>query len=611
MVFEYQMIEERKITLYALFLIFFFFLSLSLFINLPALQKNFLFADEAIYFSMTQSLAFDGDLEYTNKDLIRYYKTFTSGPLGIFLKKGKDDKIFYAKSFAYSLFASPFVKIFGYNGFLIFHALLLLLIMLMGCAYFSLSNKPFPSLLYILTFLFASVAGVYFIWITADFFNLFLVFSVLFLWLYKERHKERNITEESKNKFQSFLLSDWTDYIASFLVAIAVFSKPPNLILMGPLILSSLAKKKYLKSFLMILVFLLASGIFWGTNYMVTGDWNYQGGERRTYYYTYPLEKEHMTFDSLGHEMTSEGYGQKHFLPPKVVFYNIFYYFFGRFTGIAWYFFPAFLFLILFFFRKRQFYQWLIFAALAGEILIYIILMPDNYAGGGGAIANRYFLNIYPLFLFLPGIKRNPKEIALSWIMASLFISQILISPFLHSHYPATHVKKLPFKILPVELTLINNFPTNTNPKARRQTIGTKYSWLYFLDDNFIPRTDSPLEKNGFWTRGPHKAEIILKTWYPIKKIVFHLLNNPRKQNEITVQVGRQKKKITLGTKQRGTLSFAPVKAFKMSKWTHLYKIKIKASKGSIPYYEDKNSMEKRHLGVFFELEILTDEMPE
>ena len=195
----------------------------------------------------------------------------------------------------------------------------------MGYAYFSLSNRPSISLLYTLTFLFASIAVVYFIWISPDFFNLFLVFAVAFLWLYKIKYSEKENQVKIKSRLQSFLLSDWTDYSASALVGIAVFSKPPNIVLMGPLVLYVLFKKRFLKALLMILVFLLVSSLFWGTNYLTTGEWNYQGGERKTFYGPYPLEKEGITFDSLGHEMTSEGYGGKHLLPPRVFIYNLFY----------------------------------------------------------------------------------------------------------------------------------------------------------------------------------------------------------------------------------------------------------------------------------------------
>jgi len=608
------MTPENQKTLTIVILIFIFVLGLSLFINLPALQGNFLFADEAIYYSMTQSIANDLDLEYTKKDLIRYYKAFDAGPLGIFLKKGKNDRLFFAKSYIYPLFAAPFVKLFGSNGFLVFHAILLAFLLVMGHAYFSLSNTTSISLATILTFLFASVACVYFFWIHPDFFNLFLVFSVLFLWLYKHKHKETSGEEAPQGRAERFLLSDGSDYLASCVAGLAVFSKPPHIILLGPLVLYAIFKKKFVQAILIVLIFVLTAGIFFGINYLATGDWNYQGGERRTFYGEggYPLEKDAITFDTAkGGTMSSEGYMEKHLLPAKFVLYNFFYYFFGRFTGLTWYFFPAILALILFFIGPKKIYQWFILLAILGGILFYIAIMPDNYAGGGGALGNRYFVSLYPLFLFLPGIERKPREMALCWIRAGLFIAPILTNPILHSHYPATHAKRAPFKWIPVEMTLVNNFPTNTNPNARRQPIDIAYSWLHFLDDNFIPRQEeSEMERHGFWTRGSHTAEMILKTYYPIRRLSVQLLNNPRMRNEITVKVGRDKKRITLGKKQRGILTFNDLKPFRI-KAIHLYRIKIGASKGSIPYFEDEYSQEKRYLGVYFELDIEPEYMPE
>ena len=119
--------QDRKSALRLIALIFVFALGFSLFVNLPAMYRNFLYADQAVYFAMTQSIALDGDLEYTKKDLIRYYQDIDSGPQGIFLKRGTDGKIFFAKSWAYSLFAAPFVRVFGINGFPVFHSVLLLL----------------------------------------------------------------------------------------------------------------------------------------------------------------------------------------------------------------------------------------------------------------------------------------------------------------------------------------------------------------------------------------------------------------------------------------------------------------------------------------------------
>ena len=121
----------------------------------------------------------------------------------------------------------------------------------MGFSYISLANRPIPSLGLILTFLFASVAGVYYLWISPDFFNLVLVFVILFLWLFKIRLKESaeaESAEEGTEKSRPFLLSDWSDYLAAFLAGIAAFSKPPNAILMVPLVLFPLLRKKWGKA---------------------------------------------------------------------------------------------------------------------------------------------------------------------------------------------------------------------------------------------------------------------------------------------------------------------------------------------------------------------------
>ena len=603
------MLQDARGAWAALLLVSFAFLGFALFANLPVLHQGFLFADQAVYFSMAQSLAFDGDIEYTKKDLVRYMEDFAAGPNGIFLKRVRKDgqeKLFFAKNFAYPLFAAPFVRIFDSNGPLVFHSVLLFLLLLMGFSYFSLGNSPGLSLLRVLTFLFASVAGVYFLWISPDFFNLFLIFTVLFLWLYKVRYKDRGepAADSVPTRWQRFLLSGASDYLAAFIAGIAVYSKPPNIAVVGPFLLWTLYKKKYARAAGILLGFALSFGILFGTTYLMTSDWNYQGGERKTFYSNFPMEKDGVTFDNTGWPMTATGYVERTLRPVKFVFYNIFYYFFGRFTGITWYFFPAVLFLILFVLGKKSFDRWLILVALAGEILIYIVLMPDNYGGGGGSLGNRYFLGIYPLFLFLPDIKIKTKEFLVAWGMAALFIGQILLAPLQSSARPSTHGKKPPFTLLPVELTLINELPTNTNPYAFRQQWGSpsyEDRFVYFLNDNFNRKDPG---EEGWWTLGDRKTDFILRTFFPVKEVAVHLLSNPRLSNRITVTVNGRTQRVTLGANEKATLRFPVGNGFQ-DRQAHLYRLKIKADKGSIPYFENESSQERRRLGVFFELEVV------
>ncbi|MHB8055609.1 MAG: hypothetical protein ACYDH3_10220 [Candidatus Aminicenantales bacterium] len=614
------MLPEKKGALTAIVLISAVFLGFALFADLPALHDGFLTADQAAYYSIASSLAYDHDLEYTKKDLVRYQEQFWAGPQGVFLKRIKTpagDKLFFAKSMAYALFAAPFVRVFGPNGPLVFHAILIFLLLLMGSSYFALRNSPGLSTLKVGAFLFASVAGAYTVWIAPDFFNLFCVFTVLFLWLYKHRKTEEPTASAQppaeaepqkarRSRWTAFILSDGSDYLAAAVSGIAAYAKPPNVAVFGPLLLWTLLKKRPGKAVLLVLVFALAFGVLFGANFLLTGDWNYQGGERKSFYYSFPYERPDLTFDSArGRLMSTDGYLERALLPAKFVPINLFYFVFGRFSGMAWYFFPAILALILFFLGKKSLDRWLLLAAIAGEILIYVVLMPDNFGGGGGSLANRYFLGIYPLFFFLPRLQIKPRHIATEWAAAALLIAPILISPIQAAHAPADRAKHFPFTLFPIELTLINDLPTNTNPAAFRQQWGEPLfddRFLYFLNDNYNPKHR---EENGWWTLGDRKVEFILRTAAPAKEVVFHLLNSPRLENEVTIWMAGQKKTIKLGSQQRGDLRFAVGDGF-IVRHARMYRVRIKASKSSTPYFEDGQGNEKRWLGVFFTPELIS-----
>ncbi|MBM3297304.1 MAG: hypothetical protein FJY83_06855 [Candidatus Aminicenantes bacterium] len=600
--------RDRRNARFFLGFLVLFFLGFSLTVNLPSVHKNFLTGDQAVYFSLTQSLAHDFDLEYTRQDLIRYYREFEAGPQGIFLKRGHGGRLFYAKSWAYALFAAPFVRVFGPNGFLVFHTLLLALMLALGCRYLASLARPWTALLTVLTFVFASASGVYFFWLTPDFFNMALVFTIVFLWLFKTLPPEKGCDTcgpaPKPGRFECFLRSEASDFAAVLLIGLAVFSKPPNIVLLAPLVLWNLVQKKFLKSLLLVLGFLVVMGALFGANYLFTGDWNYQGGERKTFIGSFPLEKEGVTFDSTGHTMTSEGYVDKlKLFPAWLVLPNLYWYFFGRYMGLAWYFFPALLFLVLFFGRRRDIRGWLLLGTAVLGILVYVVLMPDNYGGGGGTLANRYFLNIYPLFFFLPPGRRRGREIALCWFMAAVFLSSVLLHPFGAIHSPAAHTKRPPLKFIPVELSQLNEFPTNTNPDAFRVPAGTppQDGFLHFLDDNFHPKHRT---ENGVWTRGDKPAEIVLKTYFPLKTVVFHLLNNPRMKNTVTVRFEGRTQKTVLAEKQRTTLTFPAGRGF-VIRSLYVYKITVRAEKPSLPYFEGETSDERRNLGVFFSLELV------
>ncbi|HEX2694176.1 MAG TPA: hypothetical protein VHP61_00360, partial [Acidobacteriota bacterium] len=122
----------------------------------------------------------------------------------------------------------------------------------------------------------------------------------------------------------------------------------------------------------------------------------------------------------------------------------------------------------------------------------------------------------------------------------------------------------------------------------------------YFLDDNFQKRS----EPGGTWTLGDKTLEMVVKTKVPVSRIVVRLTNNPRQGNHIRVTVDGKTRKVFLQPLEKAVLEFDVGKGFKIED-NYLHRLKIGASKGSLPYFEQEASTDRRYLGVFFELDFV------
>ncbi|HTH26779.1 MAG TPA: hypothetical protein VL919_16785, partial [Vicinamibacterales bacterium] len=126
--------------------------------------------DASTYYTLGHSLAHDLDFEYRRDDLVRVWKEFPSGPEGIFLKRGSGGRIFYAKAYIYPLVAAPFIWLFGTNGFLVLHALLMTACFACAYAFVSARSHPVAALIFAFAFLFVSLVPIYMVQIGPDFF---------------------------------------------------------------------------------------------------------------------------------------------------------------------------------------------------------------------------------------------------------------------------------------------------------------------------------------------------------------------------------------------------------------------------------------------------------
>jgi hypothetical protein len=586
--------------------------TLALTVDFPRAALGFK-SDEATYYMMAYSLTEDGDLTYTKADLARVWREFPSGPVGVFLKKGttrggapdpNPNRLYYGKSFIYPLFAAPFVKVFGTNGFLVLHALLLALVVLCGYLFLHARSGALASAVLACAFVMASVVPVYFVWLMPEVFNFSLVFLAYFCWLYKEVARP-----DASPRGTGWLFGGRSDLVAAVLLGIATFSKVTNAALFAPMVLWQLwglfRRRSIggLKIAATLIMFLLIAGGLFAINKTLSGEWNYQGGDRDTYYVEFPFQNE-IPKQELGQAKSREGVLTHIIFNPRTftsnLAHNIEYFFIGRHTGLLGYFFPAVFAMGAFLLapRARPGWQWLVLASGLIQGLIFIVATPYTWSGGG--VGNRYFFSGYGVMLFaLPPIQSVGAAFA-AWALGSLFVAPMVLNPFVASFHPADNAKSGPLRLLPVELTLVNDLPVNSEPEHARLWFGDIGQGdpgflVYFLDDNAYDReTDK-----SFWTRGQARAEFIIKTDRPIRRATFTLTAGPV-ATDARVTIGRRSQEVHLEPGDARDLVFTmpPGLPYEKEVQALAWTASVSSSSGFTPIFFDSNSTDSRYLGV-------------
>jgi hypothetical protein len=451
--------------------------------------------DGATYYTMAHSLAEDGDLRYEARDVFRVRREFPSGPQGLFLKRASgglrgdgaggfpwvrrvtddDKRIYFAKAFTYPVAAAPLVALMGTRGLLVTNALALGFTLVL--AYLELRTRASPawSLAAALSLVLATVAPLYLVWPTPELFTLALVAAGLFAW----------------RRGQPM----W----AAVLLGIATYTKPYNLFLALPLGVEPFlragrsswwpALRESLRRGLAMVA--VVAGLF-AVNAAITGELNYQGGERKTFYGRFPEEAAAdgqrvtfgnsgfwMTTDQLGPAVEGEDAASARTGPPRpprelaVSFLrNLYYFWVGRFGGALAYFLPAMVALAVFLARgPRSVTGWLAFAALVVSWLFYIRQIPDNWYGGGGTVGNRYFLNLLPLFVLMLPARREPWAVG-GGVLSALVLAPMWLHPLHHSLRPGDHATRGVFPHLPPELTMLNDLSVFTDAWRKKVPYG-------------------------------------------------------------------------------------------------------------------------------------------
>jgi hypothetical protein len=543
-------------------------------VDLPRRADGRFWSDAATYHAMAASLAFDGDLDFRPGDLARERAAWSGGPQGVFLKRvggsGPEQRLVYAKPFLYPVAAAPLVRLFGTDrGLLLLNAAALIAALWLGYGELKRRDAPLAAAAGTLAVFLAGVVPVYLLWPTPEIFNLGLVTIGLVAW------------------------SRGRPTAAAVVLGLAVYAKPPNAALALPLLLEPLlaagvaagAWKRLRESARRAVVVGAVAAAVFGTTWLVTGEANYQGGERKTFYDRYPFDPG-VSFDSAGVWMTTdhvgplvagrdEGERTPRVAPPRApeelrrsFLLNLGYFWVGRFGGALPYYPGVALCGLLFLVagpRERK--GWLALVALVVSWLGYILLIPDNWYGGAGTIGNRYFVNLVPLGLFLLPAGRGYLAAVGGAAVTGALLGPVLTTPVHHSLHPGEHATRPAFRVLPAEITMLGDLsvfvdvwrkhrPYNApgGDPSRREPGSPPPYFLWFLDDGTFGQERS-FGEEGFWLRGGQWAQVVLQAVDRPSRIRLVVTAGPA-GDVVTVRLGRARQRLVLAPLRRNEIAF-------------------------------------------------------
>lgn len=574
------------------------FVAAALCINPLKITRAF-FSDESVYYTMAYSFAKDGDMEFQQNDLIRVYREFAAGPQGIVLKVNeRDGTIVFGKAFLYSLIAAPFVLVFGTNGFLFLHAVLLWLNLLCGYRFAVAFMQPRVAALFSFFYFLANASLVYLFWMTPEYFNMSLICFALFFFTADER---------LKSDFKLFH-SPFNFILAAIFFAMATYSKLTNAALIVPLGIWMLYRKKTVPALITLAIYTGVTALLFGMNFYMTGDLNYQEGKSRAIFYdTFPYSRAGASPFAAFKQKREVSVGLGSYRPPFIVnafIHNWGYFFFGRSSGLAIYFFPMYFCLIYYLFSKKDSLSTAVFLCGWTGILTYMVGIPWNYFGGSGTIGNRYLMNSFAVMLFC--IVQQPSARALTPAFAAsfLFTSTFLFTPVFSSFDNAFHQKHSFFQRLPLERTLLADLPFNTTRAATRVAFDDHPTYLLYFTNGETYQKEAFEHRYGFWVKGDRTAEVVMRTFQPATRLKL-LLRPARPGMHVSIEAGNNSSRIQLKEPlfYQGEMSLPAALPYDRdgTGQTYLYKIKITAESGSI---STLGTAGERYLGVFVRFEL-------
>lgn len=435
--------------------------------------------DEATYLMAAQSLAWDRDLRYSAADLERFRALLEREPEGLILQRSTDDgELRYAKPVFYPLAIAPFVRVLPRRGAVVANvAILALASVLSALALGRRVGVAAP--VWVACFVFASVAFAHAFWAHADLLLLSLVASALALVVLstggtRGSPRDAASAEPARRRgAQGALAAVWSWLarreaglvVAGGLLGVVTISRPVYLAVALPALVLAGKRNRALRVSAGLGVVLLLSLV---GNLVVRGTWSSYSGERHGYYsYTgFPLEGGGEgtggTAQAVEGAVGPSASWTERIVPfgfdLRVTAWNLIYLVLGRDVGVLPYLLPLVLGFVALDWKSRG-SRWrsaALLAAFGAVATAFLILRPFNFWGGGGALANRYLLPVYPCFWFLAERRRGVTPVIAVTLLAAPFLWPTWTAPrgfFRGDDGGYRHVSAVARRVLPYETT--------------------------------------------------------------------------------------------------------------------------------------------------------------
>ena len=267
---------------------------------------------------------------------------------------------------------------------------------------------------------------VYAVWVAPELFNFALGLLAYFFLAHKAAATTGARRRDGRAGFVAY--GPASDWLAAALIGLLTFSKVTNCLLLLPIVGWYAWRRRWRHALTTGVVRPSSMGLF-GINTAITGDWNYQGGARSTFYVNegFPFQTLDKTFDVGDPRARNEGRGDV-ILDPDMFWINLrrelWYFVVGPLLGHRAYFLPA-LFAIVAFLRRsdaaRRRGSGSCLRGLIAQILLFIVSQPYTYFGSGGSVGNRYFMGVYGLALFLLPPLTSVGMAFVPWLVGGLF----------------------------------------------------------------------------------------------------------------------------------------------------------------------------------------------